>query len=108
MVKIVDVCEKGDSYTRDDMACHIDDFISAVAHTHILVKIAGDLLDGHKGKTGYKNKGLVFESYTKTSNAFFDKETNTREVIERMSVSHEIRTPMNDVLAMAYNVVGNP
>jgi len=43
------------------------------------------LLDGHKGKTGYKNKGLVFESYTKTSNAFFDMETNTREVIERMS-----------------------
>ena len=43
------------------------------------------MLDGHKGKTGYKNKGLVFESYTKTSNAFFDMETNTREVIERMS-----------------------
>ncbi|KAG4377750.1 hypothetical protein GLYMA_18G203733v4 [Glycine max] len=34
--KIVDICEKGDSYIRDDMACHIDGFITAVAHTHVL------------------------------------------------------------------------
>ncbi|URD82806.1 Proliferation-associated protein 2G4 [Musa troglodytarum] len=34
--KIVDLCEKGDAFIRDDMGCHIDGFIAVVAHTHVI------------------------------------------------------------------------
>ncbi|RRT59253.1 hypothetical protein B296_00025853 [Ensete ventricosum] len=34
--KIVDLCEKGDTFIRDDMGCHIDGFIAVVAHTHVI------------------------------------------------------------------------
>jgi hypothetical protein len=45
----------------------------------------GGLLDGHRGETGCTNKGFVSEDYIETRCCIFDLETNTGEVVGRMS-----------------------